>query len=171
MHATLRIRDGYRILQTYNNRIMELSSLDDGVAFDSPVVRAAVEDGALVFAVGLRPTKPGKHPINGIFRVGYMHGTGEGTSEMSMVVILARFEPAALAEETRARAAGGFVAYSCVCTHQACPVNQWSKEQNALVCSCHGSVFDPRDGGARSRGPGAGWASVPVTLAISRTDT
>ena len=70
LHATLKIRDGYRILQAYNNRIMELSSLDDGVAFDSPVVRATVEDGALVFAVGLRPTKPGTHPINGIFRVG-----------------------------------------------------------------------------------------------------
>jgi hypothetical protein len=81
LHATLRIRDGYRILQAYNNRIMELSSLDDGVAFDSPVVRATVEDGALVFAVGLRPTKPGNHPINGIFRVGYMQGAGD----MSMV--------------------------------------------------------------------------------------
>jgi hypothetical protein len=81
MRATLRLRDGYRILQAYNNRVIELSSLDDGVAFDSRVVRATVEDGALVFAVGLRPTKPGKHPINGIFRVGYIHGEGE----MSMV--------------------------------------------------------------------------------------
>jgi hypothetical protein len=81
MRATLKIRDGYRILQAYNNRIIELSSLDDGVAFDSTVVRAAAEDGALVFTVGLRPTRPGKHPINGIFRVGYI----QGASEMSMV--------------------------------------------------------------------------------------
>jgi hypothetical protein len=85
MHATLRIRDGYRILQAYNNRIMELSSLDDGVAFDAPVVRATVEDGALVFAVGVTPTKPGKHPINGIFRVGYIGVAGEGATGMSMV--------------------------------------------------------------------------------------
>jgi hypothetical protein len=81
MRATLRLRDGYRILQAYNNRIIELSSLDDGVAFDSKVVRGTVEDGALVFAVGVRPTKPGRHPINGVFRVGYIHGEGE----MSMV--------------------------------------------------------------------------------------
>jgi hypothetical protein len=27
--------------------------------------------------VGLRVTKPGKHPINGLFRVGYIHGTDE----------------------------------------------------------------------------------------------
>jgi hypothetical protein len=81
MRATLRLRDGYRILQAYNNRVIELSSLDDSVAFDSKVVRGAVEDGALVFAVGVRPTKPGKHPINGVFRVGYIEGEGE----MSMV--------------------------------------------------------------------------------------
>jgi hypothetical protein len=81
MRATLRLRVGYRVLQAYNNRIIELSSLDDGVAFDSKVVRGTVEDGALVFAVGVRPTKPGKHPINGVFRVGYIQGEGE----MSMV--------------------------------------------------------------------------------------
>lgn len=81
MHATLRLRDGYRILQAYNNRVIALSSLDDGVVFDSEMVRGTVEDGALVFAVGVRPKKPGRHPINGIFRVGYIHGEGE----MSMV--------------------------------------------------------------------------------------
>jgi rieske iron-sulfur protein len=39
------------------------------------------------------------------------------------LVILARFDPTRLAEETRARAADGVVAYSGVCTHQGCPVN------------------------------------------------
>jgi rieske iron-sulfur protein len=79
-------------------------------------------------------------------------GTVRSESRLNLV-ILARFDPAALAEATRARAAGGVVAYSGVCTHQACPVNQWSKEQNALVCSCHGSVFDPRDGAEVLDGP------------------
>ena len=41
---------------------------------------AAIEEGALLFAVGLRVTKPGKHPINGLFRVGYLH-----TDEIAMV--------------------------------------------------------------------------------------
>jgi hypothetical protein len=72
MLARLRVREGYRILRSYNNRVMALSSWDDGVAFDGKVVRATVQDDALVFAVGLRATKPGKHPINGIFRVGYI---------------------------------------------------------------------------------------------------
>jgi Rieske Fe-S protein len=67
--------------------------------------------------------------------------------------ILARFDPAALSEETRARAAEGVVAYSAICTHQACPVNMWSKDRDAFVCSCHGSVYDPRNGAEALFGP------------------
>ena len=77
MRATLRIRDGYRILKAYNNRVIELSSFDDGVAFERRMVPATVEEGALAFAIGLRSTKPGKQTINGIFRVGYIHGADE----------------------------------------------------------------------------------------------
>jgi hypothetical protein len=77
MHATLRVRDGYRILQSYKNRVIKLSAEDDGVAFDQEVVPATIEEEALLFAVGLRVTKPGKHRINGLFRVGYIHGTDE----------------------------------------------------------------------------------------------
>ena len=69
------------------------------------------------------------------------------------LVILARFDPADLGEETRARAAEGVVAYSAVCTHQACPVNMWSKARDAFVCSCHGSVYDPRNGAEVMAGP------------------
>src|SRR5262245_7957487 len=83
MLATLRFRDGYTILEAYNNRVMQLSSFDNGVAFESKVVDAAVRDGALVFAVGLQPTKPGKHPINGVFRFGYI----EGGDTMKMISV------------------------------------------------------------------------------------
>jgi len=69
------------------------------------------------------------------------------------LVILARFDPADLSEETRARAAEGVVAYSAVCTHQACPVNMWSKARDGFVCSCHGSVYDPKNGAAVVDGP------------------
>lgn len=72
--ATVRLRDGYRVLEAYNNRVMQLSSWDDGVAFERKVVDAAVREGALTFAVDLKPTKPGKHPINGVFRFGYIAG-------------------------------------------------------------------------------------------------
>lgn len=77
MRATLRVRDGYRILKHYNNRVIELSSFDDGVAFERRMVPATLDEDALVFEVPLRATKPGTHPINGVFRVGYIHGTDE----------------------------------------------------------------------------------------------
>ena len=72
MQAKLHIRDGYRILQSYNNRIIKLSAEDDGVAFEQEMVWASIEQGVLIFAVPLRATKSGKHPVNGIFRVGYI---------------------------------------------------------------------------------------------------
>jgi len=81
MKAKLRARDGYRILQSYNNRVIKLSAEDDGVAFEQEMVRASVEEGVLIFAVPLRATKPGKHPVNGVFRVGYIHDS----DEMAMV--------------------------------------------------------------------------------------
>ena len=77
LRATLRARDGYRILKGYNNRLIKLSSFDDGVIFERGMVPAALDEGALVFAVAIRVTKPGKHPINGVFRVGFIHGTDE----------------------------------------------------------------------------------------------
>ncbi len=69
------------------------------------------------------------------------------------LVILARFDPASLSEETRSRAADGVVAYTAVCTHQGCPVNMWSTDRKAFVCSCHGSIFDPRNGAEVLFGP------------------
>jgi rieske iron-sulfur protein len=79
-------------------------------------------------------------------------GTVRSDSRLNLV-ILARFDPAALTDETRARAADGVVAYSAVCTHQGCPVNMWSKERDAFVCSCHASIFDPRNGAQVISGP------------------
>jgi len=69
------------------------------------------------------------------------------------LIVLARFDPAAIAPPTRDRAADGVVAYSGVCTHQGCPVNMWSSDQGVLFCSCHGSMFDPKDAAQVVGGP------------------
>jgi rieske iron-sulfur protein len=69
------------------------------------------------------------------------------------LVILIRLDPAGLSQETLARAADGVVAYTGVCTHQACPVNMWSNDRGACVCSCHGSMFDPKNGAEVVTGP------------------
>ncbi len=77
MQVTLKIRDGYRILKHYNNRVFKLSSFDDGVAFENKMALATMENDALVFHVALRATKPGKHAINGLLRVGYILNENE----------------------------------------------------------------------------------------------
>jgi hypothetical protein len=69
--AKLTLPDGYQVLDAYNNRLAQLSSWDDAVAFEREVVLGTVENGGLIFVVGVTPTKPGAHPINGVFRVGY----------------------------------------------------------------------------------------------------
>jgi rieske iron-sulfur protein len=93
-------------------------------------------------------------------------GTVRNQSRLNLV-ILARFDPATLAEETRARSAEGVVAYSGVCTHQGCPVNMWSKDRNAFVCSCHASVFDPKKAAEVIGGP----APRPLpSLAVKAAD-
>ncbi len=79
-------------------------------------------------------------------------GTVRSDTRLNLV-ILARFDPAVLTDETRARAADGVVAYSAICTHQGCPVNMWSKERDAFVCSCHASIFDPRNAAEVIGGP------------------
>ena len=45
---------------------------------------------------------------------------------------------------------GDFVAYSAVCTHQGCAV---AYQDGGLACPCHGSVFDPANGGEPTTGP------------------
>jgi Rieske Fe-S protein len=47
---------------------------------------------------------------------------------------------------------GRFVAYSAVCSHQACTV-AYKPQIRKLVCPCHGGVYDPARGGAVISGP------------------
>ncbi|MDE3176709.1 MAG: Rieske (2Fe-2S) protein [Pseudomonadota bacterium] len=69
------------------------------------------------------------------------------------LIIVARVGEEGLSDETRAHAADGVVAYSGVCTHQGCPVNMWSAERKAFVCSCHGSTYDPKNNAELLFGP------------------
>lgn len=69
------------------------------------------------------------------------------------LLLLVRVGGDGLDEQTRKLAADGVVAYSAICTHQACPVIQWSTEKKAMVCSCHGSTYDPRNSAKVIFGP------------------
>ena len=47
----------------------------------------------------------------------------------------------------------GYVAYSKVCTHLGCPVGLYERELEVLVCPCHQSMFNVRDGAVPQFGP------------------
>jgi rieske iron-sulfur protein len=72
-------------------------------------------------------------------------------------VLIVSLDPAELDEETRARAAGGVVAYSAICTHTGCPVTAWVKaasgDGDVFKCVCHNSEYDPRQSAQVVFGP------------------
>ncbi|HEX2366532.1 MAG TPA: Rieske (2Fe-2S) protein [Bradyrhizobium sp.] len=63
-------------------------------------------------------------------------------------ILVMKFDPAELDDDTRARSADGIVAYSAICTHAGCPVTAWVKgeesDKNVLKCMCHNSEYDAR---------------------------
>ena len=84
-----------------------------------------------------------KDPVSGVVRDG---------SRLNQVLLL-RFRPEDLSEDTRAVAADGVVAYSGICPHTGCDISFWEEETENLLCSCHESEFDPRQGAEVIGGP------------------
>jgi Rieske Fe-S protein len=68
-------------------------------------------------------------------------------------VVVVRVEPGKLDESTLAKSVEGIIAFSSVCTHQACAVTGWIPEDAMLACPCHGSLFSVGEGGKVLGGP------------------
>jgi rieske iron-sulfur protein len=68
-------------------------------------------------------------------------------------LMLLRFDPVSLSPETRTRSADGVVAYTTICTHNGCDVQEWLADSGSLYCACHESSFDPRDAARVVDGP------------------
>jgi ubiquinol-cytochrome c reductase iron-sulfur subunit len=47
----------------------------------------------------------------------------------------------------------GYVAYSKLCTHLGCPVGLYEQQLELLVCPCHQSMFNVRNGAVPQFGP------------------
>ena len=79
-------------------------------------------------------------------------GTVRSGSRLNQVILL-QLDPETMSPETRGRAAGGIVAYTAICTHTGCDVDDWEPTARLLACQCHSSQFDPRDGAKVVDGP------------------
>ena len=94
--------------------------------------------------------------------------------QMGAPLVVVRFKPAELQlPEGRAMwAPDGIVAYSKICTHAGCAITLYRKPtfapvepKPALICPCHYSTFDARNGGEVLFGP-AGRPLPQLPLAI-----
>ena len=82
-------------------------------------------------------------------------------------VLLLKLDPEKLSAETRLRSANGVVAYTAICTHSGCEVDEWLSDEQLLYCPCHSSKFDPKEGAKVVDGPAP---RVLAALALSVTD-
>jgi len=145
----------------------------------------AVSQAVLAFALGPRPQKdrsvtgwqPGSRLVTldgrpvtrealaqGGFLVAFPEGhTDAADSQVALLHFVdGEYTPPAGRESWSPE---GFVAYSRVCTHAGCAVAQYEDEAAVLVCPCHQSTFDVRDGARPVSGP-AGRALPQLPLAI-----
>jgi len=80
-------------------------------------------------------------------------------------LVLVKFAESELDAETKQRAAGGVLAYSAICTHQACEVKTWVAKEKALVCFCHASKFLMLEKAKVADGPASrALPSLPLAL-------
>jgi len=71
--AKISVRDGLEITTSYRHRISGLSP-SDAVELEREVVRGVIEDGSIVFTVGVTPKRAGTHTVRGVFRFSYHDG-------------------------------------------------------------------------------------------------
>jgi Rieske Fe-S protein len=142
-------------------------SLGFGVTLGSPMALASQEDPAsirpkegdlLVKAGDSRntPLTPDDIPLGAVHTLAWAMDPADRTvrsgSRLNQLLLL-RLDPEQLAPETRSRAAAGVVAYTVICTHNGCDIDDWIASEQLLSCSCHDSRFDPKDGAKVVDGP------------------
>lgn len=79
-------------------------------------------------------------------------GAPKNQSRANKLVVI-RLPEDQMEAATKGRSAGGVLAYSALCTHQACDVKTWIAKEKVLVCFCHASKFDLLDGAKVVDGP------------------
>jgi rieske iron-sulfur protein len=105
---------------------------------------------------GKTPLRPVDVPLGGPPVMALPFDPSSGTvrdgSRLNRIALV-RTDPKALEAAARERAADGVLAFSAVCTHEACFVAGWLPDEDAIVCPCHSSKFNARADGEVLSGP------------------
>ncbi|MGH8516613.1 MAG: ubiquinol-cytochrome c reductase iron-sulfur subunit [Panacagrimonas sp.] len=147
--------------------------LADACAQDDPREQRPTANDRLVIADGPSgervPLKvddilvDAKKPLS-VFPYDAASGTVRDGSRLNRLLLVRLAEGADQGQESK-----GVVAFSAVCTHEACSVSEWIPSEHCLLCPCHFSKFDVRDGGNVIEGPAP--RSLPrVPLRVEHDD-
>jgi ubiquinol-cytochrome c reductase iron-sulfur subunit len=87
-----------------------------------------------------------------VFPIGYQNNIQSQSMDQTVLI---RVQDTDLTTEKRREtwAPAGYVAYSKMCTHLGCPVGLYEQELELLVCPCHQSMFNVRNGAVPQFGP------------------
>ena len=119
-------------------RADDLLIYQEGPKKDQPVKAADLKAGTAVWAMVVDPaTKKPRDPVKG-------------------GVIIVKLASGKIQASSKPNAAGDVVAYSSICTHQGCPTKELGslgQGKGKIICTCHGSIFDPADNAKVLGGP------------------
>jgi quinol---cytochrome c reductase iron-sulfur subunit len=110
------------------------------------------------WSAGVRLVTPDGKPVRvddvvgGTIQIVMPEGHTEDGDAPAFVV---RLDPARFRTPPPAGHIGGVVAYSLLCTHAGCPVSLYVQTTGRMLCPCHQSAFDLRDGAKPIAGPAA----------------
>ena len=129
------------------------------------------KEGDLLVKVGdsgTKPLTPDDIPAGSMQMMAWAMDSTDNTvrsgSRLNLVLLL-RLPAQQLSSETQSRAADGVVAYTAICTHTGCEVDEWVADEQFLYCPCHSSKFDPKDGARVVDGPAPrALAALPLKL-------
>jgi rieske iron-sulfur protein len=69
------------------------------------------------------------------------------------LILVLRVNPTDIHSDLQARSADGILAYSAICTHLGCIVEDWDSDRKCFRCPCHKGTYDPRQQGKVISGP------------------
>jgi rieske iron-sulfur protein len=69
------------------------------------------------------------------------------------LILALRMNRTDLTPESQTRSADGVLAFSAVCTHLGCIIEDWDPARKFLRCPCHKGTYDPRQHGKVISGP------------------